>query len=385
MRRALPYILVFFLGFIVCAFVIQKLNLVPGIAGIQTASGPAPGGVQFIKPGRNQVRDAAKLVSDYVVNIDTVGRPMREGGFFPFMEPQEVVPKGQASGVVFAANGYVITNNHVVENAAKLTVTTRDGKKFSATLVGRDPKTDIAVIKIDAGGLRFARFADYSVQPGDWVIAVGSPLGLESTVTIGVVSAVKRGPIRIGNDVLTEVIQTDAAINPGNSGGALADLNGNLVGVNTAIASPSGGSIGIGFAIPASAAKRVAEELIKHGKVVHPYIGITYHPYNADVRKQLETRGETGLPNVEGARIMEVIPDGPAANAGIQPFDIVVKINGKQISGTGAAEGRKTTLADEIGKAKVGNRMLLEVWHASSGRITTVGVVVGEMPQDLGR
>ncbi len=386
MRKVLPYIIVFFLGFIVCAWVIYRFYGVPGAAGLQSVSAPAPGGVPFIKSGNNQVREAAKRVSGYVVNIDTVGQPMLAPGsnFFGFFgEPEEIVPKGQGSGVVASSDGYIITNNHVVANAAKLTVTMSNGKKYPAKLVGRDQDTDIGVIKIEAKGLDAAQFADSGkLAPGDWVIAVGSPLGLESTVTVGVVSATRRGPIRIGNEVLKEVIQTDAAINPGNSGGALADLNGNLVGINTAIASTSGGSIGIGFAIPATTAKRVADELIKHGKVVHPYIGIAFMPYNEETRKQLEERGATDLPKIEGVQIREVRQGSPAADAGLQAFDIITKINGKPVSGTGEASEGKAGLADEIGKSKVGSRILLEVWHASTGRTGTVGVIVGEKPQD---
>jgi serine protease Do len=384
MRKALPYFLVFFLGFIVCAFVIYELNLV-GPGQIQNAAQPAPSTPGIIKPGNNSVRNAAKLVSDYVVNIDTVGRPQMEGGFFPFMAPEEVVPKGQGSGVIITPDGYIVTNNHVVADAAQLTVTTRSGAKYKAKVVGRDRNSDIAVIKIDARGLRTAKFANSStLQPGDWVIAVGSPYGFEWTVTVGVVSATKRGPIPIGNQVLTDVIQTDTALNPGNSGGALADLNGNLVGINTAIRSNSGGSVGIGFAIPSNTVERVADALMKHGKISHPYLGIRYMPFNADVRSQLEQRGVKGLPNAEGVMVGEVYQNSPAAEAGIQPQDIITKVNGKQLSGSGSAQGSKTTLSDEVAKSKVGQRMLLEVWHASDGRTGTVAVRLAEMPENFG-
>ncbi len=177
--------------------------------------------------------------------------------------------------MIFSPNGYIITNNHVVQGATKLTVSLNNGKSYEAKLIGRDPTTDIAVIKIDAHGLPYAQFNERKVDPGDWVIAVGSALGFQSTVTVGVVSAL-RGPININGTILQKVIQTDAAINKGNSGGALADLYGYLVGINTAIASTgtSEGSIGIGFAIPSMTAHNIAEQLIAHGKIVRPWLGI---------------------------------------------------------------------------------------------------------------
>jgi len=390
MKRFLAYFVVFLLGFIICAWVIQVRFGSPIVWGPQSAVNAPRLGLTLGNKGGNQVRDAAKIVSGYVVNIDTIGRPQVQSGpgdmfGFPFGEQQEVVPKGQASGVVFNPNGYIITNNHVVAGAAKLTVTLKDGKRYPATLVGRDPKTDIAVIKIDAHTPNYAVPSKSStLQVGDWVIAVGSPLGLESTVTVGVVSATRRGPITIGNEVLSEVIQTDAAINPGNSGGALADLNGNLVGINTAIASTSGGSIGIGFAIPSDTAMRVVNELVKHGKVVHPWLGVRYAPYNDELRKALQQRGVRGLPKEDGAIVAEVYEGSPAAEAGLQPQDIILKVNGKSVSGTGKSEAGKVSVADEINDAKVGSVVKMEVWHASNGRTGTVGVRVGEMPADFG-
>lgn len=382
MRKFISYFLVFLFGFVVCAWTLNRFYGLP-VGGFQKSSSPAPGGLKIVNPGKNQVREAASLVRDYVVNIDMVGRP--EPPVWPFFDLEEEPPTGTGSGVIMSPDGYIVTNSHVVENAAKLTVTTHSGKKYPAEIIGRDSRSDIAVIKIKAAGLPYARYAGYAVQPGDWVIAVGSPLGLESTVTVGVVSATKRGPIRVGDKVLTDVIQTDAAINPGNSGGALADLNGDLVGINTLIFSPSGGSIGIGFAIPASIVKRVAQNLIKFGKVSHPYIGITYQPYDSEVRRYFESQGMRGLPNVEGVRIVEIIPGSPASKAGLEPFDIIIKINGKQISSTNTKVGGKVSLADEISGSKIGSRLLLDVWHAATGRVTTVGVVVGEMPQELRR
>ncbi len=397
MKRFISYFIVFILGFAVCAWVIYYFYGSPAqFAGIETTNRPR-GGVSVAEPGTNEVRRAGEIAAEYVVNIDTVGHPkvgFSSGGFgfpgfpeSPFAQPYRYTPKGQASGVVFRPDGYILTNNHVVSGAEKLFVTLHGNpdKQYPAKLVGRDPTSDLAVIKIDAKDLKYAKFGESdTLKVGDWVIAVGNALGLGPTVTIGVVSALQRS-IPGGGPALTGLIQTDAAINRGNSGGALADINGDLVGINTAIVSelPDGGNIGIGFAIPSDTAKRIAEQLVEHGKVTRPYLGIQYRKFTDDDRKWLEQRGRKDVPR-EGALIVEVFKDTPASEAGLEQFDVITKVNGRPVTTTEPPEKGKVTIAKEVNKSKVGDRLDLEVWHYRTNRVGNLAVKIGEMPMDFG-
>jgi len=388
MNRFASHVAVFILGFLVCLIAFRLFVFGGGgNATIESVACPHPG---MKVTCTNSVATAAEITRKYVVSIDTVGRPVMAspGSFFGFpFEQREVVPKGKGSGVIISPNGYIVTNNHVVSGAANLTATLDNGKRYSARLIGRDPKTDIAVVKIDALGLDSAKFGDSdTLKVGDWVIAVGNALGLGPTVTAGIISATKRGPINVENETLEDAIQTDAAINLGNSGGAMADLNGYLVGINTAIASsgPDGGNIGIGFAVPSNTVKKVAADLIKHGKVVRPWLGISYATYNSEFRAQLEKQGFQGLPKADGGAVVnDVMPGSAAAAAKLQQGDVILKINGKSLSGTAKAENGKTTVAAEVTASKVGQRITLDVWHVQNRRVGNVVARVGEMPVDL--
>lgn len=395
MSRFISYIVVFVLGFAVCAWAIYHFYGAPGSFGPQDAPDSPRGGIGLSTSGSgNQIRQAGKRVSEYVVNINTVGRPVgRFGGSelpnffgFPFSEPEQMIPRGQASGVIINSDGHIITNNHVVEGATQLEVTLHDDRTFPAKLIGRDPNTDLAVIKIAAHGLPYARFADSNnLEAGDWVVAVGNALGLGPTLTVGVVSA-KRLNFDIDGKVFEGIVQTDAAINRGNSGGALADVNGNLVGINTAIAStsPGGGSIGIGFAIPSNTAKKIADELMKQGKVVRPWLGIRYIGLDKDMRNRLRTEFRIAdLPKEDGVLIRDVYRNSPAAAVGLQSMDVILKINGKPVAPGAKAEKGRVSLAEEMRKVKVGDRITLEIWHASTNEVTLVTVKVGEMPAGL--
>lgn len=232
--------------------------------------------------------------------------------------------RGNGSGVILSADGQVLTNNHVIQGADQIVVTLRDGRKFDATVVGRDPMTDLAILKLkNASNLTPAKLGDSSkLRPGEWVIAVGSPLGFDHTVTLGIVSALSRQVPDINSNV--EFIQTDAAINPGNSGGPLVNLKGEVIGINTAIV---GSGQNIGFAIPSSTVKRISQELVSNGKVTRPWIGINMTNLSPELAKSL------GLPeNTSGIAVAQVIPGGPAEKAGLEQGDIIQRVDGKPMS-----------------------------------------------------
>ena len=390
MKRFLSYFIVFILGFVVCAWTINHYYGSPKeFAAIESVN-QSRGGLRIASGETNRVREAGGVVSRYVVNIDTQGRKTlrvtrSDAPFFSVPRLEEFVPTSQASGVIFTPDGYILTNNHVVSGTEKLYVTLYNGKMYDARLIGRDPKTDLAVIKINAKDLEYAKFGNSdTLTAGDWVIAVGNALGLGPTLTLGVVSAI-RTDFSIDGKVFEGIIQTDAAINRGNSGGALSDINGSLVGINTAIAStsPGGGSIGIGFAIPSNIAKNIAAEIRKHGKVIRPWLGVQYGGLNEEGRQYLRQLGYGDVPDEGGAWVAYVYPGSPAAKAGIRDYDVILKINGKPISAAVEPEKGKTTIADEMAKAKVGDKIKLEVWRRLDGKAAELTVRVGEMPLDI--
>ncbi len=229
------------------------------------------------------------------------------------------------SGVIVSSDGYILTNNHVVDGADELTVKLENDKSFSAKVVGRDPQSDVAVIKIDAKDLPMASLGNSdSARIGQWVIAVGNPFNLSHTVTAGIISAKGRSSMNLAQ--YEDYIQTDASINPGNSGGALADLDGNVIGINTAIYSPNGaGNVGIGFAVPINMAKNIMHSLIAHGKVERGYLGVTIQDVSENLAKSFD------LKSTEGALIGGIQSDGPAEKAGMKIGDIVTEFNGKKI------------------------------------------------------
>lgn len=279
---------------------------------------------------------AAKKVMPAVVNIFTskeikrLPRPFMEDPRFRFFfgdEFKDAPQRGSnlGSGVIISQDGYILTNHHVVEAADQIEVALADGRKAKATVVGSDPETDLAVIKINLpGGIPAITFGHSDqARVGDIVLAIGNPFGVGQTVTMGIISALKRS--HLGLNTFENFIQTDAAINPGNSGGALVDANGNLLGINSAIYSPSGGSLGIGFAIPVSTAKEVMEQIIQHGSVTRGWIGVAAQELTPELAESFK------LGEVQGVLISEVMRGGPADKAGVKPGDILVSVDDKLI------------------------------------------------------
>jgi len=280
--------------------------------------------------------------------------------------PRMPKQQGLGSGVILTEGGLILTNNHVVEHADEIKVQLASGVEHDAGIVATDPSSDLAVIRIEAGGLPAATIGDSGVlKPGDLVFAIGSPFGLNHTVTSGIVSAVGRDNLNItGYD---DFIQTDASINPGNSGGALVDNKGRVVGINTAIMSRSGGNIGIGFAIPINTAVRIAEELIAHGEITRGYLGVSLAPLDAEVAEALEV-------DAQGVVVNEVRPDTPAEKAGFKAGDVIVSVGGENVEDIG--DVRRL-----VSREKPGTK--LEFAVRRGGKSLTLNATIGEMPDDL--
>ncbi|CAH1199429.1 Outer membrane stress sensor protease DegS [Candidatus Nitrotoga sp. BS] len=277
---------------------------------------------------------AARKVMPTVVNIFTStdvkkpSHPFIDDPRFRFFFGEENPPQrgsNLGSGVIISHDGYILTNHHVVEAADQIEVALADGRKAKGRIIGSDPETDLAVIKIDLPGtipaITFGH-PDQS-QVGDIVLAIGNPFGVGQTVTMGIVSAVKRN--HLGLNTFENFIQTDAAINPGNSGGALVDVNGNLIGINSAIYSPNGGSLGIGFAIPVSTAKKIMEQIIQSGSVTRGWVGVAMQELTPELAESLK------LGKIQGVLISEVVHGSPADNAGVRAGDILTMIDNKQL------------------------------------------------------
>ncbi len=246
---------------------------------------------------------------------------------FFFGQPRSRQAQASGSGVITSPDGYIVTNNHVVENATAIEVVLYDGRSYQAQLVGTDPSTDLALLKIEQDDLPYLPFGNSdNVQVGEWVLAVGNPFNLSSTVTAGIVSAKARNiNILKGQTAIESFIQTDAAVNPGNSGGALVNSRGELIGINTAIASPTGAYSGYSFAVPAEIVKKVVKDLMVHGVVQRAYLGADMVELNADVARKL------GIEQNQGVYIQDIVANGSAARAGIEPGDVIVAVDGKEL------------------------------------------------------
>ncbi|MEP7152529.1 MAG: DegQ family serine endoprotease [Nitrospira sp.] len=329
--------------------------------------------------------DVAKAVTPAVVNITTsaaeqvsdsthprgradefFGAPFGPRRFAPPMEPRERRGGGQGSGVIVSPDGYILTNNHVIDGAKTVTITLPDKREFKGRIVGSDPKSDIAVIKIDGSNLPTITWGDSTrLQVGEYVLAVGNPFGLNSTVTLGIVSALGRG--RMGITQYEDFIQTDAAINPGNSGGPLVNTRGELIGLNTAIFSQSGGYQGVGFAVPTSMSKPIYESLVKTGKVVRGYLGIGIQDLNQDLAKSFDLKGSNG------AIVTDLKEDGPAEKAGLKQGDVITAFQGAPIEDA-------VTLQRAVTRSAVGSKATVKVMR--EGHERDLSVTIGELPDN---
>ncbi|MDP3796453.1 MAG: trypsin-like peptidase domain-containing protein [Polaromonas sp.] len=305
------------------------------VGGVSVIEAPASS-MQLGPRPAGTFSSAAKIASAAVVSINTskaaVNNPHADDPWFKFFfgdqgrsEPQG----GLGSGVIISATGYILTNNHVVESADEIEVILNDTRRAKAQVIGTDPDTDLAILKINLDKLPVIVLGNSdALQIGDPVLAIGNPFGVGQTVTGGIVSALGRN--QLGINTFENFIQTDAAINPGNSGGALVDVNGHLMGINTAIYSRSGGSMGIGFAIPVSTAKQVLEGIVKDGQVTRGWIGVEPQELNAELAETFNIKPAALKDG--GVIIIGVLQNGPAAQAGIQPGDVITAVNGKAVS-----------------------------------------------------
>ena len=318
--------------FVVATLKPQWLDRRPTLSSIAVLEAPAGSG-QRTANAVGSFSSAAKIASAAVVSINTskaaAKSPHSDDPWFKFFygdqqgrnEPQA----GLGSGVIISESGYILTNNHVIEGADEIEVILNDSRKAIAKVIGTDPDTDLAILKIELDKLPVIVLGNSeSLQVGDPVLAIGNPFGVGQTVTGGIVSALGRN--QLGINTFENFIQTDAAINPGNSGGALVDVNGTLMGINTAIYSRSGGSMGIGFAIPVSTAKQVLEDIVKDGQVTRGWIGVEPQELNPELAETFNVKVKSGV------IITGVLQNGPAAQAGIQPGDVIVAVNGKAVS-----------------------------------------------------
>jgi serine protease Do len=330
---------------------------------------------------------ASKTVNATVVNIKIVTETKRNNSmrdlfkFFGGPEGFENLPEddqgmqkseGAGSGVIISTDGYIITNNHVVDEAKEdgITVILSDKKEYKAKLIGKDPLTDLAVIKVEAYNLPVAHIGNSDeVAIGEMVIAVGNPLGLNSTVTSGIVSAIGRGALGLNRDryAVENFIQTDAAINPGNSGGGLFNLRGSLIGINSAIATRTGGYMGYGFAIPANLMKAVALDIIEDGKVDRGYIGISLRPVDEVSAKSLK------LEKVIGALVDDILKDSPAEKAGIEPGDVILELDGKPVNSS-------NDLQSLVAQRRAGDKVNLKIWR--DGKSITKSVTLKKRDDD---
>jgi len=330
-----------------------------------TRTTTANGNGAFLSMAENTIADIAEEASKSVVNINV----RTNAQVHPMLEMMGIsVPpqEGVGSGIIVKSNGYILTNNHVAGDASDILVTLNDKRKFKGKVVGRDAYTDLAVIKIDANDLPVAKLGvSKTLRPGDWVIAIGSPMGIDHTVTMGIISGVGRNLVNEGSRV--ELIQTDAAINRGNSGGPLINIRGEVIGLNELIINPQVAQ-NMCFAIPVDVFKDVTDNLISGKKVLHPYVGLGMQDLDDELARAM------GLPKgVHGVVVIQVVPDSPAERSNLAMADVIQKVDGKDVS-------TAQEVKDVIKSHKPGDRLTMLVLRA--GKLMPIDVVVGEFKMD---
>lgn len=346
-------------------------STVPAALEPESDPEPAQTAVAIAPTNPNFIADAVEKVGPSVVRIDasrTVAQQIPDALENPIFRrffgdempniPKERVEQGTGSGFILNQNGQIITNAHVVEGAETVTVTLKDGRTFEGRVVGADSVTDVAAIKIEATNLPTVSVGrSEDLTPGQWAIAIGNPLGLDNTVTAGIISALERSSSQIGiPDKRVQFIQTDAAINPGNSGGPLLNDQGQVIGINTAIRA---NAQGLGFAIPIETALRIAEQLFESGEVQHPYLGIQMYDLSPELRDRINSDPELGfkINQDEGVLIVRVMPGTPAEAAGLQDGDIIVKVNDVPVQ-------KATEVQQEVERSQIGEPITVDIIRA---------------------
>jgi len=356
------------------------------LATVSEAQGPkvSEQSIDLLTRTGTAMAEVTAAVKPSIVNILTTRTVKVGGGKDPFLDdpffkrffgdqyrhqrqqPKEQKSSGMGSGVIVSSEGYIITNSHVVKDADEIKVTLTDKREFVGKIVGSDLKTEIAVVKIDAKDLPTVPWGNSDkLQVGEVVLAVGNPFGLNQTVTMGIVSALGRANVGIAD--YEDFVQTDAAINPGNSGGALVNVRGEVVGINTAIYSTTGGYQGIGFAIPSNMVKSIMESLIKKGKVVRGWLGVSIQGVTPELAKQFDLKDEIG------ALVGDIIEDGPAEKAGLQRGDIIFEYDGKKIE-------EPYILRNMVANTLPGEQHTIKVLR--DGKAKTMTIIIGELPSD---
>jgi serine protease DegQ len=361
------------LWFVVATLKPQWLQGVHSPQGMTLLQAPAPAGDAR---SAGSLSGAAQQASPAVVSINTSqSRAKFKDGQDPWSryfqgETDDDNPAGLGSGVIVSPEGHILTNNHVVEGADDIEVVLTDGRRAAAKVIGTDPESDLALLKITLDKLPVIVLGQSdNLRVGDIALAIGNPFGVGQTVTSGIVSALGRN--QLGINTFENFIQTDAAINPGNSGGALVDVNGHLIGINTAIYSRSGGNMGIGFAIPVATALSVMKDLIRDGKVTRGWIGVEPQDLSPELASTFNLPSTAGQDALKGVVITGVLQNGPAAKAGIRPGDVIVKVNSQAV-------GNVSELLSTVANLSPGAKAQLQIWRRQG--LTDITITPGQRP-----